>query len=355
MNRQLIKGNEAIVFGALLGGATRFFGYPITPASEIAHGAARYFTQAGRTFLQAEDEVNAINMVYGAAAAGARVMTATSGPGLSLMAEGISYIAACELPCVIVDVQRAGPGLGNIWPEQSDYNAVVKGGGHGNYKNIVLAPASVQEMCDFAYRAFDLAEKYRMTVIILSDAYIGQMMEPVVLPKAVKSEVRQPWAIYGDEASRGNLITSILMNTKLLEAHNEKLQEKYATLDEITDYQVIENDNSDILFVAFGISARVCLSAVHHLKEKGIQASLMRPITLSPFPGNELARLAEKIKRIAVVELNNGMMAEDVERFTCRDAKVYRYNWLGGTVPSARTVAERVLKDFADEGVKIND
>ncbi|MDR2588404.1 MAG: 3-methyl-2-oxobutanoate dehydrogenase subunit beta, partial [Spirochaetales bacterium] len=232
MDKQLIKGNEAVIFGALLGGATHFFGYPITPASEIAHGAAHYFTATGNVFLQAEDEVNAINMLYGAASAGARVLTASSGPGISLMAEGISYIAGAELPAVVVHVQRAGPGLGNIWPEQGDYNMVVKGGGHGNYRNIVLAPFSAQEMCDFTYRAFELAERYRMMVFILADAYIGQIMEAVELPGEVKKAPRQDWALYADKESRKNLVSSILMNTDLLSAHNWKLHDKYKKLGE---------------------------------------------------------------------------------------------------------------------------
>ena len=238
MSKTLIKGNTAIVHGALLGGATHFFGYPITPASEIAHGAADLFTRAGRTFLQAESETSAINMIYGASAAGARVMTASSGPGLSLMLEGLSYLAGTELPAVIVDVQRAGPGLGNIWPEQSDYNLCCKGGGHGAFKNIVLAPSSGQEMTDFAYKAFDLADKYRMTVIILSDAYIGQMMEPVGFPVEVKHGERKDWAVYADAESRGNLLSSIIMNQEGLSEFNKKLQNKYLQLDDdLTDWK----------------------------------------------------------------------------------------------------------------------
>ncbi len=229
---RLIKGNEAVVYGAILGGATHFFGYPITPASEIAHAAAILFGRTGRHFLQAESEVNVINMLFGASAAGARVMTASSGPGISLMQEGLSYIAGAELPCVVINVQRAGPGLGNIWPEQSDYNATVKGGGHGNYKNFVFAPNSAQEMCDFSYRAFEIADKYRITVFILADAYIGQIMEPVRFPEKVKHSKRKDWALYADKMSRKNLITSIYMNTKLQSDHNKKLQAKYKKIEE---------------------------------------------------------------------------------------------------------------------------
>ncbi len=202
--KQLMKGNDAVVYGALMGGASHFFGYPITPASEIAHTASDLFRATGRSFLQAESEVSVINMLYGAAAAGARAITASSGPGVALMSEGLAYMAGAELPGVIVDVQRAGPGLGNIWPEQADYNMVVKGGGNGNYKNIVLAPYSAQEMCDLTQLSFDLADKYRMVVFILADAYVGQMMEPVEIPSDFRENMRKNWAVYGDDESREN-------------------------------------------------------------------------------------------------------------------------------------------------------
>lgn len=347
MNKQLIKGNEAVVYGALLGGATHFFGYPITPASEIAHSASLLFTKAGRTFLQAEDEVNAINMVYGAAAAGARVMTATSGPGLSLMAEGISYIAACELPCVIVDVQRAGPGLGNIWPEQSDYNAVVKGGGHGNYKNIVLAPNSAQEMCDFTYHAFELADKYRIPVIILSDAFIGQMMEPVALPDRVKNGERKEWALYGDKESRKNLITSILMNIDVLSEHNWHLQSKYEKIEEeFYDAEEIETEDAEILFVAYGISSRVCITALQNLRKRGIKIGLLRLKTLFPFPTKRLRELRSQLKKTIVVELSNKQLTQDVLLAMENHTPVLTYNWLGGIVPSTEEVLDRIEADL---------
>ena len=267
MSKTLIKGNSAIVRGALLGGATHFFGYPITPASEIAHGAAELFTRSGRTFLQAESETSAVNMIYGSSAAGARVMTASSGPGLSLMLEGVSYIAGCELPAVIVDVQRAGPGLGNIWPEQSDYNTCCKGGGHGAFKNIVLAPASGQEMSDFAYKAFDLADEWRMTVIIMSDAYIGQMMEPVEFPSEVKHGARKDYAVYGDAESRHNLVSSIIMNQKGLAELNAKLQAKYRRAAEsLTDWEEQQVEDAEYLLVAFGITSRIAATAIRMLR-----------------------------------------------------------------------------------------
>lgn len=347
MAKQLIKGNEAVVYGALLGGATHFFGYPITPASEIAHAAAEYFVSTGRCFLQAEDEVNVVNMIYGASAAGARVMTASSGPGIALMSEGISYIAGAELPAVIVDVQRAGPGLGNIWPEQGDYNMVVKGGGHGNYRNIVLAPFSAQEMCDFAYRAFEIADKYRMTVFILSDAYIGQIMEDVEVPVRALHSSRKDWALYGDAESRKNLISSILMNTELLSQHNHKLQEKYARVErELVEWEEYYTEDAEYLFVAYGISARISLSAARNLREKNLRAGLLRPKTLYPFPAQRLKELSQQVKQMAVVELSNGQMAADVELAIASQVPIQKYNWMGGKVPSTDEVVALAEKDI---------
>ena len=346
--KQLMKGNEAIVHGALLGGATHFFGYPITPASEIAHAAADLFPRTGRHFLQAESEVAAINMLYGAAGAGARVMTASSGPGVSLMAEGISYMAGAELPCVIVDIQRAGPGLGNIWPEQSDYNMVVKGGGHGNYHNIVLAPASGQEMCEMTAAAFDLADRYRATAFVLADAYIGQMMEPVELPRAVSHGERKEWALNADAESRENLITSIYMSTTGQSAHNWHLQEKYRRMEaEITDWDERELEDAETVFVAFGISARIASSAVDELRRQGVRAGLLRPKTLFPFPRRRIAELAERgVEEFAVLELNEGMMADDVQ-LAATGARVRRLNWLGGEVPTVAQVVEKLHEGAA--------
>jgi 2-oxoisovalerate ferredoxin oxidoreductase alpha subunit len=347
MSKQLVMGNEAVVYGALLGGATHFFGYPITPASEIAHAAASLFPASGRFFLQAESEVSVINMIYGAASAGARAMTATSGPGLSLMAEGLSYLAGAELPSVIVNVQRAGPGLGFIWPEQSDYNSVVKGGGHGNYHNIVFAPNSVQELCDFTWRAFEIADAWRSTVIILSDACISQMMEPLELPAVVKHGERKDWAVYGDRESRKNLITSIYATPESLSALNARLQEKYRAFGEtVVDYEETAIEDAEVLLVAFGISARISLSAVRQLRKQGIRAGLFRPKTLFPFPKARLEALAPSLGKIIVVELNNGQMAEDVELAVRAASPVLRYNWYGGIVPTAETITGKVIADM---------
>ena len=351
MSRILIKGNEAVIYGALTGGATHFFGYPITPASEIAHAAAKFFTASGRTFLQAESEVAAINMIYGASSAGARTMTATSGPGLSLMAEGLSYLAGAELPAVVVDVQRAGPGLGNIWPEQSDYNATVKGGGHGNYSNIVFAPNSAQEMCDMTRKAFDLADAYRMTVIILSDAYIGQMMEPVDIPEVVIPGERKDWAVYGDAESRGNLITSILMKPQEMSNHNENLQNKYRQVEQnCVEYEEYGTEDADIVLTAFGICSRLCHTVVMEMRKDGYKVGFFRPKTLFPFPKKAVKRLADMKKTLAVVELNTGMMADDIELSTHRDSGILRYNWLGGVVPTVKELAERVASDLEKLG-----
>ncbi len=347
MAARLMKGNEAIVYGALMGGSTHYFGYPITPASEIAHAAALLYPKCGRHFLQAECEVASINMLYGAAGAGARAMTGTSGPGLSLMAEGLSYIAACELPAVVVDVQRVGPGLGNIWPEQSDYNCTVKGGGHGNYKAIVLAPNSVQEMCDFAYRSFELAEQWRSLVIILADACIGQMMEPVTLPTQVLHNPRKEWALYGDAASRSSLITSIHMNPAVMAKYNQALDDKYRAIAAAeVRYEEFMVDDADLVLVAFGITSRLAQTAVRQLRQQGLKAGLLRPITLFPFPAARIAGLARRGARFVVVELNNGQMIDDVRLAVSGKAPVSLVNWMGGIVPAAEEITQRIQSEF---------
>ncbi len=347
MGKRLMKGNEAAVHGALMGGCTHFFGYPITPASEIAQAAAYYFTAAGRVFMQAESEVSVINMLYGAAGAGARVMTASSGPGIALMGEGLSYLAGARLPSVVIDMQRAGPGLGNIWPEQSDYNMVVKGGGHGNYSNLVLAPASAQEMFDFTRKAFTLADQYRLTVFILSDAYIGQMMEPVEISGPVLHGDRKDWAVYGDAESRPNLISSIYMNPHLQRKHNELLQDVYQQLErEQVDYQDILTEDADLVFIAYGISARICLSTMHALREKGVKVGLMRPKTLFPFPKERIQTLAAQGKILAVVELSSGMMADDVELQVRGRTTVLRYLTMGGETPTVKELIANVERDL---------
>lgn len=345
--KRLMKGNDAIVHGALLGGATHFFGYPITPASEIAHAAAYYFTKSGRHFLQAESEISAVNMIFGAGAAGARVMTASSSPGIALMNEGISYIAGSQVPCVIVNIERAGPGLGNIWPEQGDYNMVVKGGGNGCYRNIVLAPNSVQEMADCAYKAFELAEKYRVCVFIQSDAYIGQMMEAVEFPTEIKKAERSDWAIYADEKSRKSWVCSILMSTDQLYKHNLKLQKIYREIEKNEqDSESYYIDDADTVLVAYGICSRISLSVVRELRKEGIKVGLFRPKTLYPFPVNELQKTASAAKQLIAVELSDGQMAADVELGIKCSLPVLKYNWFGGYVPTVKEVIEKVKADI---------
>jgi pyruvate/2-oxoacid:ferredoxin oxidoreductase alpha subunit len=343
--RQLCKGNVAVVKGAILAGCQAYYGYPITPASEIAEAAALLLPQVGGTFLQAESEVAAINMVYGAAAAGARVMTASSGPGLSLMQEGISYCAGSELPCVIVDIVRGGPGLGNIAPEQSDYFAMVKGGGHGCYRNLVLAPASVQEMADLTVLAFDLADKYRNPAIILADGFIGQMMEPLELEYREIHLPERPWAVKGTPETRKNLISSIYLETDALEEHVRKLEAKYIRASQIeARHETLQTEDAEVLLVGYGITSRVLRSAVEMARREGLKAGLFRPITLWPFPAKALVEAASKVNRILVVELSNGQMVEDVRLAVNGKVPVEFYGRTGGNVPSVEEVHSKLMQ-----------
>jgi pyruvate/2-oxoacid:ferredoxin oxidoreductase alpha subunit len=342
--RQLCKGNVAVIKGAILAGCRSFYGYPITPASEIAEAAALYIPQVGGMFLQAESEVAAINMVYGAAAAGARVMTASSGPGLSLMQEGISYLAGSELPCVIVDVVRGGPGLGNIAPEQSDYFAMVKGGGHGNYRNFVVAPASVQEMAELTMLAFDLADKYRNPAIVLADGFIGQMMETLDLEYREAMIPDKPWAVKGTAETRKNLISSIYLEPDDLEAHQRKLEAKYKLAQEReTRSETYLADDAEVLLVGYGITSRVLRSAVEEIRQEGLRAGLFRPITLWPFPSKALAEAAKHVHKVMVVELSNGQMVEDVRLALNGSVPVEFYGRVGGNVPSVEEIRAELL------------
>ena len=350
--RQLCKGNVAVVKGAILAGCRGYYGYPITPASEIAEAAALYFPQIGGTFLQAESETAAINMVYGAAAAGVRVMTGSSGPGLSLMQEGMSYLAGSELPCVIVDVMRGGPGLGNIAPEQSDYFAMVKGGGHGNYRNIVLAPASVQEMADLTMLAFDLADKYRNPAVILTDGFVGQMMEPLDLEVPDKEcEIQppdKPWAVKGTPETRANLISSIYLESDELEAHQRRMEAKYIRAQAAEPRcELCHTEDAEVLLVGYGIVSRVLLSTVEALRKEGVKAGLFRPITLWPYPSKALLEAASKVQKVLVVELSNGQMVEDVRLALNGKVPVEFYGRVGGNVPSIRELQEQVLTRMA--------
>jgi pyruvate/2-oxoacid:ferredoxin oxidoreductase alpha subunit len=345
--RQLCKGNVAVVKGAILAGCRAYYGYPITPASEIAESAALYIPQVGGTFLQAESEVAAINMVYGAAAAGTRVMTASSGPGLSLMQEGISYLAGSELPCVIVDVVRGGPGLGNIAPEQSDYFCVVKGGGHGNYRNLVLAPASVQEMADLTMLAFDLADTYRNPVVVMADGFIGQMMEPLELEYREIHAPEKLWAVKGTPETRANLVSSIYLEPDALEEHQRRLEAKYIRAQVEARHELYQTEDAEVLLVGYGIVSRVLRSTVQMLRKSGIKAGLFRPVSLWPFPSKALAQAAEKVEKILVVELSNGQMIEDVKLTTEGRVPVEFYGRVGGNVPSVEELYTQVMERVA--------
>jgi pyruvate/2-oxoacid:ferredoxin oxidoreductase alpha subunit len=346
--RQLCKGNVAVVKGAVLAGCQAYYGYPITPASEIAEYAALLFPEVGGTFLQAESEVSAINMVYGAASAGIRVMSASSGPGMSLMQEGMSYIAGAELPCVIVDVVRGGPGLGNIAPEQSDYYCVVKGGGHGCYRNIVLAPASVQEMFDLTVLAFELADRYRNPVVIMTDGYVGQMQEPLEIKLREVQLPEKDWAVKGTPESRKNLVSSIFLEPDALEAHIRKLEAKYALAQELESRsENYQTEDAEILLVGFGIVSRILRSTVDQLRAQGIKAGLFRPVTLWPFPSRELRHTAEQVKTIMTVELSTGMMVEDVRLTVNGKVPVEFYGRAGGNVPTVEEIAAQVTSHMA--------
>jgi pyruvate/2-oxoacid:ferredoxin oxidoreductase alpha subunit len=343
--RQLCKGNVAVVKGAILAGCRAYYGYPITPASEIAESAALYFPQVGGTFLQAESEVAAINMVYGAAAAGVRVMSGSSGPGISLMQEGMSYLAGAELPCVIVDVMRGGPGLGTIAPEQSDYFAMVKGGGHGNYRNIVLAPASVQEMAELTMLAFDLADKYRNPAVVLADGFIGQMMEPLDLEYREIHPPEKIWAVKGTPETRANLVSSIYLETDVLEEHQRCMEAKYIRAQEAEPrWELSHTDDAEVLLVGYGIVSRVLLSTVQALRKQGVKAGLFRPITLWPYPSQALKEAAANVQKVLVFELSNGQMVEDVRLALNGKVPVEFYGRVGGNVPSVAELQQQVLE-----------
>lgn len=345
MATQLIKGNTAVIIGAMYAGCDCYFGYPITPATEILHEASKYFPMVGRKFVQAESEEAAINMVYGASAAGHRVMTASSGPGISLKQEGISFLAGAELPCVIVDVMRAGPGLGNIGPEQADYTQLVKGGGHGNYRNIVLAPNSVQEMCDFTMKAFDLAEKYRNPVVILADGVLGQMVEPLKFPsEAIKPQIDKKWAVCGTKETMNNLVTSIFLNLDQLEDFNYRLQEKYELIkSQEVDYEEYQMEDAEIILVAYGISSRIARSAVEQVREEGINAGLFRPKTLFPFPEERLKEHAQKgNSHFISVEMSNGQMKEDIILSIGCSRPVELVNRMGGNIMDVESIINKI-------------
>ena len=345
-----MKGNEAIAHAAIRYGTDGYFGYPITPQSEVLETLMEEapWKTTGMVVLQAESEVAAINMVYGGASCGKASMTSSSSPGMSLKQEGISYIAGAELPCLLVNVMRGGPGLGTIQPSQSDYFQTVKGGGHGDYKLITIAPNSVQEMADFVALGFDLAFKYRTPAMILSDGVIGQMMEKVVLPeyrpRRTEEEIREqcPWATLGKPASREpNIITSLELDANTMEQNNIRFQAKYAEIEKNeVRYEEINCEDADYILVAFGSSARICLKTMDLAREEGLKVGLIRPITLWPFPSKVLNKYADKVKGILTVEMNAGQMVEDVRLAVNGKVNVEFYGRLGGIVPTPDNVLE---------------
>lgn len=344
---RLMKGNEAIAEAAIRAGADGYFGYPITPQSEILEYLmeARPWNTTGMVVLQAESEVAAINMVYGGAACGKKVLTTSSSPGISLKQEGITYIAGAELPCLIVNVVRGGPGLGTIQPAQSDYFQAVKGGGHGDYHLIVLAPASVQEMADFVGLSFDLAFKYRNPVMILSDGAIGQMMEKVWLgPQQERSKTVPDWATTGKPSTRGrNIITSLDLDPNAQEIFNQKLVAKYNVIREKeVRFEEFQCDDAEYLFVAYGTSARVCMKAVQIARAQGIKVGLLRPITLFPYPSKRLNQLADKVKMMISVEMSAGQMVEDVLLSVNGKVPVHHFGRMGGIVTNPEEVVENL-------------
>lgn len=344
--RTLITGNEAIAEGALRAGCRLYFGYPITPQNELIAYMARRLPECGGDYIQAESELAAINMVFGAAVAGKRAMTSSSSPGISLKQEGISYLAAAQLPAVIVNVQRGGPGLGSIDPSQGDYFQATRGGGHGDYRTIVLAPMAVQEAHDLTIKAFQLADKYRIPVIVLADGRLGQMMEPIVLRQGPPPPMpAKPWALTGARNRKPNWIRSLLVQEGDLERHNYALQKCYHLIEKKeAGHDEFHAAQCDLLIAAWGTSARIAKGAILKARAAGLQAGLYRPITLWPFPARRLARLAGKVKKILVVEMNCGQMLEDVRLAVNGAAPVFFKGYPGGRVPAESDILRAIYE-----------
>lgn len=343
MSKILLHGTEAICEGAIRNGCRAFFGYPITPQNEVPEYMSVNMPKVGGVFVQAESEVAAINMVYGAAGSGVRSMTSSSSPGVSLKQEGISYIACARIPCVIVNIMRAGPGLGGILPAQGDYFQATKGGGHGDYHLIVLAPSSVQEACDLTYFAFDLSDKYRVPAMILADGMIGQLMEPVELPpmRALSDIPKKEWATDGAFGEKRRILNSLIIKPEDLEPHVNQLQKTY---DEIARnekrVQTWMAEDADIILTAYGTVARICKSAAKELRKQGIKAGVIRPVTVYPFPSEEYAKYAETAKAFLTVELSLGQMVEDVRLAVAGKKPVRFYGRTGGNVPDENEIVE---------------
>lgn len=355
MTKELMKGNEALAEAAVRAGCRYFFGYPITPQNEIPEYLSWRLPQVGGVFIQAESEVAAINMVYGAASAGARVMTSSSSPGISLKQEGISYLSGSELPCVIVNMQRGGPGLGGIQPGQSDYFQAVKGGGHGDYHLLVLAPATIQEVMDLMGKAFDLADRYRNPVMILGDGILGQMMEIVELPEEepLGQLPFKPWALTGAKGRSPQVIHSLYLDPEKLEQHNLRLKEKYDSMKEHeTMAENFLTEDAEIILVGYGSAARIAKAAVEQARKLGIKAGLFRPITLYPFPCREIRAACAVATHVLTVELSLGQLVEDVRYHLEFKLPVHFYGRAGGMVPSTREVLTEILRLVQEGGAE---
>lgn len=354
MPKELLKGNVAFAEAAIRAGCEAYFGYPITPQTEALEHMSARMPELGRIFLQAESEVAAINMVYGAACAGVRVMSSSSSPGVSLMMEGLSYIAGSEVPVVLVDIMRGGPGLGNIAPSQGDYNQIVKGGGHGDYRPIVLAPATVQELIDLTIEAFDLAEKYRTIVIVLADGSLGQMMKPAQLPEmrpVRKQKDRPEWALTGAAGREPNIISSIYIDPNEEEVFNLKLMEKQRLIEaQELRWRTSDVDDAELLVVAFGTAGRIAQSSVKMAREQGMKVGLFRPISLYPFPSAAIVEAAQNVKRILVVEMNGGQMVDDVRLAIEGRIPIEFYGRMGGVVPLPDEVFEQIAEAYGKIG-----
>lgn len=353
---KLMKGNEALAEAMIRAGCDAYFGYPITPQSEVLEYLAREATaRTGMVVLQAESEVSAINMIYGGAGTGRRVMTTSSSPGMSLMQEGISYIAGAELPCLLANVVRGGPGLGTIQPSQADYFQSVKGGGHGDYKLIVLAPSTVQEMVDFVKLGFELAEKYRNPAMILTDGAVGQMMERVELFDQMPRKTEFPdWATTGKKDGQDrNYITSLHIQSELMEVINQRLQAKYRVMEEVeVRYAATEIEDAEYIFTGFGLGARICMKAMQMARADGYKVGVVRPITLFPFPTKIYHELGGKVKGFLDVEMNAGQMVEDVRLSVNGQAPVEFYGRMGGVIPSPEEIYKHFIKTFIEGGKK---
>ncbi len=342
--RILMCGNEALAEASIIAGLDAYFGYPITPQNEITAYMSRRMAEEGRVFIQSESELAAINMVFGASATGKRTMTSSSSPGISLMQEGMSYLAGAELPAVVVNVMRGGPGLGNIAPSQSDYFQATRGGGHGDYRTIVFGPSTVQELVDYMHLAFDLADVYRITVVILADGFLGQMMEPVLLEKKPHRELpAKDWALTGAKGREQNIVRSLWLPEGALEALNNKLKAKYELIEKnevlCEQYEV---EDAEIVVVAYGIAARIVRSAVSRAREEGIKAGWIRPITLWPFPTEQISRAAEEFKIFLTVEMSLGQMVEDVRLAVAGKAPVVFYGRPGGGTPTVDEILDKI-------------